>query len=76
MEHLFSTNLSVNGENAVYQVFFDDEKYVFLPEAKEEEMPTFSFKREHDEWHNQDLISPQLKRQAINALEGYLLAQH
>ena len=76
MENLFSTNISVNDKNAVYQVFFDNEKYVFLPETKDGELPSFSFKREHDEWHDQELISPQLKKQAINALENYLLAQH
>jgi hypothetical protein len=76
MEHLFSTNISVNDKNTVYQVYFDEEKYVFLPEAKVNELPSFSFKREQDEWHDQQLLSPQLKKQAIDALENYLLAQH
>ena len=76
MEVLFTTNLSVNDKNAVYHVVFDQEKYTFLPEAKDKELPSFSFKREHDEWHDQELLSPQIKKQAINALENYLLAQH
>jgi hypothetical protein len=76
MEALFSTNISVNDKNAVYQVYFDHDKYVFLPEATDNELPSFSFKREHDEWHDQELIAPRLKIQAINALENYLLKQH
>ena len=76
MESLFSTNINVNNKHAVYQVFFNQEKYIFLPEVKDVELPSFSFKREHDEWHDQELLPPQLKKQAINALENYLLAQH
>ena len=76
MENLFSTNISVDNKNAVYNVIFDEEKYVFLPEANDNGLPSFSFKREHDEWHDQELITPDLKKQAVNALENYLLAQH
>jgi hypothetical protein len=76
MENLFSTNLSIDNKNVSYHVFFDKEKYTFEPEVKEEPFPAFSFKREHDEWHEQGAVSPQLKQQAISALEKYLLAQH
>ena len=76
METLFSTNISVNDKNAVYQVVFDQEKYVFLPEAEDKELPTFSFRREHDEWLDQELIAPALKQQAVDVLEKYLLQQH
>jgi hypothetical protein len=76
MENLFSTNISVDDKNAVYNVVFDNEKYVFLPEANDNALPSFSFKRENDEWHDQELIAPQLKKQAVGALEKYLLAQH
>ena len=76
MESLFRTNIRVNDKNVIYQVFFDKEKYIFLPAANDKEQPSFSFKREHDEWHDQESVSPQLKNQAINALENYLLAQH
>jgi hypothetical protein len=76
MENLFSTNLSVNNKHVSYHVFFDQEKYSFEPEAKDGQFPAFSFKREHDEWHEQQSISPHVKQQAINALEKYLLAQH
>jgi hypothetical protein len=76
MENLFSTNLSVNNKNVSYHVFFNEEKYSFEPERKDEQFPSFSFKREHDEWHEQETIPPGVKQQAINALEKYLLAQH
>lgn len=76
MENLFSTNIAVNDKNVSYHVFFDHERYIFEPQTKEGQFPSFSFKREHDEWHEQESVSPQLKQQAINALEKYLLAQH
>ena len=76
MESLFSTNISINDKSAVYKVVFNHEKYVFIPDAKDNELPSFSFKREHDEWLDQDLITPDLKKQAVDALENYLLAQH
>ena len=76
METLFTTNIGVNDTTAVYQVVFDQDKYIFMPQQKDNKLPSFSFKREHDEWHDQELLSPQIKKQAINALEKYLLAQH
>ena len=54
---------------------FDDDKYMFLPDAGTS-FPTFSFRREHDEWKDQELLAPELKKQAIDALEQYLLKQH
>ena len=76
MEDLFSTNIAVNNENVIYRVIFDHEKYTFLPEAGKGEYPSFSFSRDHDEWHEQELLAPNLKKQAVNALERYLLKQH
>jgi hypothetical protein len=76
MEFLFTTNLSTNEKNILYEVYFDQEKYIFLPEENDLNLEPFSFNREHDEWHDQDIISPQLKKQALNALDNYLLAQH
>ena len=76
MDALFSTNISVNDKNGVYQVYFDQDKYVFLPEANDNELRSFSFRRENDEWHDLELIDPGLKKQAIDALERYLLKQH
>ena len=76
MEDLFSTNLAVNNQNVNYKVLFEEEKYVFVSEAGNREFPSFSFRREHDEWQDQELLPPDLKLQAVNALENYLLKQH
>ena len=76
MEDLFSTNIAVNNENVNYRVIFDNEKYVFLSEADSKAFPTFSFRREHDEWLDQELLPPDIKQQAIDALDRYLLKQH
>jgi len=76
MEDLFSTNIAVNNQNVNYRVIFDNEKYVFLSEADNKAFPSFSFRREHDEWLDQELLPPEIKNQAIGALERYLLKQH
>ena len=76
MEDLFSTNIAVNNQNINYRVIFEDDRYTFISEADNKEFPTFSFKRENDEWHDQELLPPELKKQAVDALEKYLLKQH
>lgn len=76
MEDLFSTNIDVNNENVNYRVIFDNEKYVFLSEANNKSYPSFSFKREHDQWLDQELLPSEIKQQAVEALETYLLRQH
>jgi hypothetical protein len=76
MEDLFSTNIAVNNQNINYRVVFDDEKYVFLSEADQKEFPSFSFMRDHDEWKDQELLPPEIRNQAVDALERYLLKQH
>ena len=76
MDFLFTATLSANEVDAAYQVYFNQEKYMFLPDTNDKNLSSFSLKREHDEWHDEDLPSPQLRKQAINALEEYLLAQH
>lgn len=76
MEDLFSTIIAVNNQNVHYRVSFDKEKYVFLPEADNKEFPGFSFRREHDEWVGQESLPPEIRTQAVDALEGYLLKQH
>jgi hypothetical protein len=75
MRDLFSTNIAVNNQNINYRVFFDNDKYVFLSEADNKSFPSFSFKREHDQWMDQELLPPDIKEQAIDALEKYLLRQ-
>jgi len=76
MEFLFTTSLSIDDAEAVYEVYFDKEQYVFVPGVNDKELLSFSFKRDHDEWLEQDQLSSELKTQAVNALENYLLAQH
>ena len=76
MEDLFSTNITVEAENVAYRVVFDNEKYKFHSEGENKNFPSFSFKREHDEWTDDDSLPPEIKTQAINALEKYLMKQH
>jgi hypothetical protein len=76
MEDLFSTNIAVNNKNVNYRVIFDNEKYVFLSEANNKAFSSFSFRRDHDEWMDQELLPGDIKKQAVNALDKYLLKQH
>ncbi len=76
MEDLFSTNISIDDENIVYRVIFEDDKYTFVSEADNRKFPAFSFRRENDRWVDQDLLPPGLVKQATAALENYLLQQH
>jgi len=78
MEDLFSTSLAVNDHTISYRVFFDQEQYHFRAEESkgEQAFSEFSFRREHDEWHEQELLPADLRKQAIQALERYLLRQH
>lgn len=76
MENLFSTNIAVNNENVVYNVVFDNEQYNFISEAGNKSFGSFSFRREHDQWLDQDMLPPDIKKQAVDALEKYLLKQH
>lgn len=75
VEDLFSTNITVNSKSTKYHVIFDDERYIFMPEADNTDW-SFSFKREHDEWINQELVSQEIREQALEALDRYLLKQH
>jgi hypothetical protein len=72
MEYLFSTHI----HDRPYRVVFDKEKYVFLPDADDPGGASFSFRREHDEWHAQDAIPESVKSVAIEALDKYLMKQH
>lgn len=76
MEDLFSTTIAVDNQNMTYRVVFKDDRYTFVSEAANKSFPTFSIKRENDEWHDQELLPPELKKQAVDALEQYLLRQH
>lgn len=74
MEDLFWTTLSLNGSQKEYHIIFEDEEYRFVP--KESSQPSYSFRREHDEWLAADSESEKVKESAIEALEKYLLRQH
>jgi hypothetical protein len=72
MEYLFSTHI----EDRPYRIVFDKEKYIFLPDADDGGGTSFSFRREHDEWHAVENISDEIKSAAIDALDRYLMKQH
>jgi hypothetical protein len=76
MEDLFLTKIAVNNETVNYRVIFDNEKYVFISKADNKTFPSFSFRREHDLWLDQESLPADIKEQAVNALEKYLLRQH
>ena len=72
MEYLFSTHI----QDRPYRVVFDKEKYIFLPDADDAGGTSFSFRREHDEWHAQAALPETVKSLAIEALDKYLMKQH
>jgi hypothetical protein len=76
MEDLFSTNITINNESIRYHVVFDHENYIFHLESDNKSFPDFSLKRAHDEWHEQGSLLPEIKQQAVDALERYLMKQH
>ena len=75
MEHLFSTDLNIDGRDIRYNVMFENEQYVFRPD-NDQEHPSFSLKREADSWQGMETLDPSLRQIAITSLEAYLLAQH
>ncbi len=74
MEDLFWTTLLIDEKEEAYHIIFQEEAYCFVP--KESFLPTYCFKREHDEWHAVDEISEAVKDKAVAALEKYLMRQH
>ncbi|MGZ3949755.1 MAG: hypothetical protein ACXVBZ_00100 [Flavisolibacter sp.] len=76
MEDLFSTNIAVNNESVNYHVTFDKDKYIFIPDGDTKSFPSFSFRREHDQWLDEDALPGSIKEQATDALDRYLLKQH
>ncbi len=76
MEDLFSTPIAVNNQDITYRVTFADDRYTFASDAADNAFSTFSVKREADEWHSEDGLPPDIKNQAVDALEKYLLRQH
>ena len=75
MTALFSTALDIDHQSVVYQVYEDGGKYVFLSENSEGPFHNFSFVRDGDKWNDLELdkVSPQVKQQAVDALNRYVL---
>lgn len=71
MEELFKALIV----NAQYKVEFGNEEYLFQPVNGNENV-SFSLRREHDEWHGAEDLSPETRQEAVDALEKYLLKQH
>lgn len=76
MENLFTTQLTNEGQAIEYHVVFEQEKYVFNPIQEAPHLPSFSFRREQDQWMSDGAIKPELQNQAVAALERFLLQQH
>jgi hypothetical protein len=74
MEDLFTTQLHQGGGTMGYRVVFEDEQYRFIPDRSEGD--SFGIRRAHDEWQPVEPLPDDLQRQAIDALETYLLSQH
>jgi hypothetical protein len=75
MEELFKANIANSSTGTQYNVVFDHDEYIFQP-LDVSAPGSFSLRREHDEWHGAENISPETRQQAIDALENYLLKQH
>lgn len=75
MTALFSTNLAVNNQNVMYEVYEDQGKYVFLSRNSDDQFHNFSFVRDGDNWNELELnkVSPDIKAQAVEALNKYVL---
>jgi len=74
MEPLFTTDIIIEGENKLFNVYFSEEQYHFKPEDNPGE--AFSARREADEWKLTGDIAPIARQQAVDALDRYLLSQH
>jgi hypothetical protein len=76
MEELFIASIDINGKNIPYQVVFDHEQYQFQPAEAGSQLQSFFLVRSEDEWKDPSGLPAQIKQQAIEALESYLLRQH
>jgi hypothetical protein len=76
MDKLFTTRLDLDQQAIDYDVTFSNENYTFHPAVDAPGLPTFSFIRKNDEWHEQQTTEAGIKKQALDALESYLLSQH
>ncbi|RYY90615.1 MAG: hypothetical protein EOO15_01835 [Chitinophagaceae bacterium] len=74
MEHLFKTQLTIEGQSRNYDVFFADDDYHF--KSLDGNGPEILLRREQDEWHPQSKQSDALTQTCIGLLDTYLLSQH
>lgn len=72
MTHLFTASINTGSTNEEYHIYYDDEAYHFKPARPVE---AFELRRVEDSWAT-TLQNETLKRNAILALDEYLLAQH
>ncbi|HEV7620744.1 MAG TPA: hypothetical protein VGO09_03375 [Flavisolibacter sp.] len=75
MEDIFTTQLKVDQESISFHVVFDEEKYRFIPEKNINSIREFYVKRDHDQWMAEGPVNADIKNQAIDNLEEYLLKQ-
>lgn len=75
MTEIFSTDIIINNNSVPYKVKFEDEAYVFISESSASHQQ-FSLSREHDEWVAKPDLPEEVKFQAVEALDKFLLKQH
>lgn len=74
MEKLFNAEVIIDGEYKRFDVSFDQEAYVFVPE---DGGTTYRFSRVDDTWKvTNGKLSEIAQQQAEAALDRYLLSQH
>jgi hypothetical protein len=74
MEHIFKTQLTIEGQARSYDVFFADEEYHFAP--LDGVGPEIILMREADEWHYDPRQDEALIDECLGLLDQYLLSQH
>ena len=74
MEHVTDISVPVQGKEVTYRVLFHDELYTFEP--ANDAAPSFSLRREHNQWQCTDGESNEVTKHAIARLEKFLLSQH
>ena len=73
MDTLFTTELIINDKPQTFAVSFHNESYIF---QSINYSTRFCLQRVEDEWHTLEPIDNQLKNEAMEKLEAYLLSQH
>jgi len=74
MDILFNATIDVPGQASLYQVYFDEDVYIF--QNVENNSVLLHLYRERDEWHTKYTLNKQTMDQATQALDNYLFSQH